>query len=84
MKAALSIVLAVLLIVLPVEKVLAQASQQAAVSVQQTAPSDAAARLFRVPPLSENSVQLLRTSSDRGLLDTGSAKSVLMPDAPGW
>ena len=70
MKAALSIVLAALLIILPVEQVLAQAAQQADVRVQQAAPSDGAARLFRVPPLTENSARLLRTSSDRALLDS--------------
>ena len=70
MKAALSIVLAALLIILPVEQVLAQAAQQEAVSVQQTESPEGAAHLFRVPPLTENSARLLRTSSDRTLLDT--------------
>ena len=67
---AISIVLAGLLVTLPVEQVLAQAEQQEAVSVQQTAPSDGAARLFRVPPLTENSARLLSTSSDRALLES--------------
>ena len=84
MKAALSIVLAALLIMLPVEQVLAQAAHQADVRVQQTGPSDGAAHLFRVPPLTENSALLLRASSDRGLLDTDFAEPVLMQDAPGW
>ena len=69
MKAALSIVLAALLIILPVEQVLAQAVHQEAVRVQQTEPADGAARLFRVPPLTPNSALLLRTSSDRALLN---------------
>ena len=68
MKAALSIVLAALLIMLPVEQVLAQAAQQADVTVQQAGPSDGAAHLFRVPPLTENSARLLGASSDSVLL----------------
>ena len=83
MKAALSIFLAALLIILPVEQVLAQAVQQQAVSVQRGA-QDPAARLFHVPPLTENSARLLRTSSDRTLLDTDFAEPVLMQNAPGW
>jgi hypothetical protein len=70
MKAALSIVLAALLIMLPVEQVLAQAVQQEAVSVQQTAPSDGAAALFRVPPVTENPARLLRTNPADALLPT--------------
>ena len=69
MKAALSIVLAGLLILLPIEQVLAQAAQQEAVGEQQTAPSDGVAHLFRVPPLTENAALLLRGSSDGPLLD---------------
>ena len=55
MRKAISIVLAGLLLVLPVEQVFAQAVQQKGVSVQQPLPSDGAARLLRVPPLTENS-----------------------------
>ena len=68
MRKAISIVLAALLIILPVEQVLAQAAQH--VSIQQASPPDAAARLFRVPPLTENAARLLRTPSDRADLDT--------------
>ena len=71
MRKAISIVLAGLLVLLPVEQVLAQAVQQEAVSVKQSEPADGAARLFRVPPLTENDVRLLRTSSERALLDPG-------------
>ena len=77
MKAALFIVLAGLLVILPVEQVLAQAEQQEAVSVQQTVPSDGTAHLFRAPPLTENSARLLRTSSDRVLLNTPFAEASL-------
>ena len=70
MRKALSIFLAALLIILPVEQVLAQAIQQEAVSVQRTAPSDGAAALFRVPPLTENSARLLRTNPVDALLPT--------------
>ena len=86
MKAALSIVLAALLIMLPVEQVLAQAAQQEAVSVQQTEPSDGAAALFRVPPLTENSKLLLRTSSERSLLNTPFADAPFAQQEPdeGW
>ena len=68
MKAALSIALAGLLVILPVEQVLAQAAQQEAVSVQQTAPADGATRLFRVPPLTQNTARLLRTPFERALV----------------
>ena len=70
MRKVLSIVLAGLLVILPVEQVLAQASHQVDVGVQQTAPSDPAARLFRVPPLTENSARLLSTSSEGALLES--------------
>ena len=86
MRKALSIVLAGLLIILPVEQVLAQASQQADASIQQPSPSDPAANAFRVPPLTENSVRLLRTSSDRALLNTPIPDALLVQgnNADGW
>ena len=59
MKAALSIVIAGLLIILPFEQVLAQAAQQEAVSLQPAAPLGSAAGLFRIPPLTQNSALLL-------------------------
>ena len=51
MRKDLSIVLAGLLLILPVEQVLAQAAQQQENSVQQTTPPDGAAHLFRIPPV---------------------------------
>ena len=86
MRKAISLFLAGLLIVLPVEQVLAQAVQHEAVSVQQTVPADGAARLFRVPPLTQNSALLLSTSSDRALLDTPFAEPSLSTRdaAVGW
>ena len=86
MKAALSIVLAGLLIFLPVEQALAQASQQADIGVQRTEPSDGAARLFRVPPMTENSARMLRASSDPALLNTSFAEPSLSNKyaVPGW
>ena len=83
MKAALFIVLAGLLVILPVEQVLAQAEQQEAVSVQQTAPSDPAARLFRVPPLTENSARLLGGSSERAPLNTPIVDALLVQENNG-
>ena len=83
MRKALSIVLAALLIMLPVEQVLAQAVQQEAVSVQQAVPSDGAARLLRVPPLTQNSVRLLRTSSDRALLSARFVERPVMQEDSG-
>lgn len=85
-KQAICTVLAALLIILPVEQVLAQAVQQEAVSVQQTEPSDGAASLFHVPPLTGNAARLLRTSSDGALLNTPFAERSLSDrDAvPGW
>ena len=70
MRKAISIVLAGLLLMLPVEQVLAQAVQQESVSVQQPVQSDGAARRLRVPPLTESAAQLLRTSTGCGLLDS--------------
>ena len=61
MRKAISIVLAGLWLMLPVEQVLAQAVQQESVSVQQPVQSDGAARRLRVPPLTESAAQLLRT-----------------------
>jgi len=83
MHKALSIFLAALLIFLPVEQVLAQAVQQEAVRVQQAAPSDGAASLFRVPPLTENSARLLRTTADRALQDTPIADALLVQENNG-
>ena len=80
MKAALSIVLAALLIILPVEQVLAQAAQQADGRVQQAAPSDGAASLFRVPPLTEDAARLLGASSDRVPLNTPIADALLVQE----
>ncbi len=83
MHKALSIFLAALLIFLPVEQVLAQAVQQEAVRVQQAAPSDGAAHLFRVPPVTENSARLLRTSSDRAPLNTPIVDALLVQENNG-
>ncbi len=83
MKAVLSIVLAALLIILPVEQVLAQASQQQVVSIQQTESPKGAASLFRVPPLSENSAGRLRTSSDRTPLNTPIVDALLVQENNG-
>lgn len=68
MRAALSIAFAGLLLVLPVEQVLAQAEQQEADGVEQSGSPDGAAHHFRVPPLTQNSALLLRTSSDGAVL----------------
>ncbi len=76
MRKAISIFLAALLIILPVEPVLAQAVQQEAVSVQQTAPSDGAAALFRVPPVTENHARLLRTSPVDATPNLGLAEAI--------
>ena len=59
MKAALSIVLAGLLVTTPLKLVLAQTAQQEAVSVQQTVPPDSSGqRLIGVPPVTDNSSRL--------------------------
>ncbi len=59
MKAALSIVLAGLLVTTPLKMVLAQAAQQEAVRVQQTAPPDSSGhRLIGVPPVTDNTSRL--------------------------
>ena len=82
MRKAISVVFAALLIILPVEQVLAQAVQQEAVSLQQAVPPDGAAHLFRVPPLTENSARLLRTSADRAPLSTPFADAPLAQEDP--
>ena len=87
MRKALSIVLAGLLVMTPPKLVLAQAAQQEAVGVQQAVPSDdAAAHLFRIQPLTQNSALLFNTSSDRALLDTPFADAPLAQQEPdgGW
>ena len=84
MKAALSIVLTALLIILPVEQVLAQAAQQADGRVQQAVPSDGAAQLFRVPPLPENTVRLLGTSYEGGLLESSLSNREAVPGWDDW
>ena len=59
MKAAVSIVLAGLLVTTPLKLVLAQAAQQEAVSVQQTVPPDSSGhRLIGVPPVTDNTSRL--------------------------
>ncbi len=83
MHKATSIVLAALLIILPVEQVLAQAAQQEAVSVQPTAPTGSAASLFRVPPLSENSARLLGNPSERALLSARFVERPVMQEDSG-
>ena len=70
MRKALSIVLAGLLIILPVEQVLAQAVRREGAGRQRTPPPDGATHLFRVPPLTENAIRLLRTRSTDALLES--------------
>ena len=79
MKSALSIVLAALLIILPVDQVLAQAVQQQAVNGQQTAP-DGAAALFHIPPLTEDAARLLRTNPVDALLTTADPGLAVAPN----
>ncbi len=59
MKAALSLVLAGLLVTTPVKLALAQAAEQEAAAVQQTAPPDSSGhRLIAVPPVTDNTSRL--------------------------
>ena len=71
MKAALSVVLAGLLATLPLKQVLAQAEQQEAATVQQTASPDSSShRLIRVPPVTDNTARLWQPlASEGGLAD---------------
>lgn len=80
MKAALSIVLAALLVILLIEQVLAQAVQQEAVSVQQTAPPHRVAHLFRVPPLTQNTALLWGTPPDVRLVEGDFGVPCCLPD----
>ena len=86
MRKPISIVLAGLLVLLPLQQVQAQVAQQEAVSVQQTAPPEGAAHLFRVPPLTENTARVLWTRSDRTVLNTPFAGALLIQEDPsiGW
>ncbi len=71
MKAVLSIILAGLLVTTPLKMVLAQAAQQEAVSVQQTAPPDSSShQLIGVPPVTDNTSRLWRNPADRARLNT--------------
>ncbi len=69
MRAAVSLVLATTLVTTPLKMVLAQAAQQEAVSVQQTAP-DSTTHLIRVPPLTHKTARLWMVSLDKALLNT--------------
>ena len=86
MRKPISIVLAGLLVVLPLQQVQAQVAHQEAVSVQQTVPPEGAAHLFRVPPLTENTARVLWTRSDRTVLNTPFAGALLVQEDPsiGW
>ena len=70
MKAALSIVLAGLLVTTPLKLVLAQASHQEAATVQQTTAQDSSstAGLIRVPPVTDKTAQLLEPSTKEDAL----------------
>ncbi len=70
MKAALSIVLAGLLVTTPLKLVLAQAAQQEAATVQQTAPDSSGHRLIGVPPVTDNTSRLWKNPADRARLNT--------------
>ena len=71
MKAALSIVLAGLLVTTPLKQVFAQAAQQEAATVQQDAPPDSSGhRLIGVPSVTDNTSRLWSTPSDRARLNT--------------
>ncbi len=71
MRTAVSVVLATALATTPLKMVLAQAAQQEAATVQQTAPQDSSGhRLIGVPPVADNTSPLWRTPADRVLLNT--------------
>ncbi len=80
MRAALSIVLAGLLVMARPQPVLAQTAQQEAVSLQQAVPPDGAAHLFHVPPLKQNTARPLRASSDHTPLEPPASN----PASPAW
>ena len=58
MRAALSIVVATALVTTPMKLVLAQAAQQEAASIQQTASDSSGHRLIGVPPVTANTARL--------------------------
>ena len=83
MKAALSIVLAGLLVTTPPKMVLAQAAQQEAVSVQQnTAPDRSSHRPIRVPPITDGTAPLWRPLRTHDNLADALPDGRTMPLAP--
>ena len=78
MKAALSIVLAGLLVTLPIKQVLAQAVQQEVGSEQRTAPPDGH-RLIGVPPVTDNTSRLWEPLASEDALTGIFAEDGLIP-----
>ena len=80
MKAALSVALAGLMVVLPLQQVQAQVAQQDAVSVRQASSPEGVAHLLRVPPLTENAALLWSTTADQALPGTEFAPTAMPQD----
>ena len=81
MKAALSIVLAGLLVTTPLKLVLAQAAEQEAATVQQTASPDSSGhRLIRVPPVTDKTARLWEPLASEDALADVFAKDGSLPD----
>ena len=83
MRAALSIALAGLLVTTPLKMVFAQAAQQEAATIQQTADSSGH-RLIGVPPVTDTTSRLWGTPSDRSLLNTAFADALLVQEDTSW
>jgi hypothetical protein len=83
MRAAVSIILATMVVTTPLKLVFAQAAEQEAATVRQTAP-DSATNLIRVPPLTHKTSRLWRNPSGRALLNTELAGALLVQDQGRW
>ena len=68
MKAAVSIVLAGLIVMIPLQQVQAQAEQLEGQAEYRAASPDSAAHRLRVPPPTENTARLLGASSERAMV----------------
>ena len=79
MKAAVSIVLTGMVVMAPLQQVLAQAAQQEAVTAQPSASPDGAAYLLRVPPPTQNTALLFWAASERSLVSEFLAPPVTSP-----
>ena len=83
MKAALSVVLAGLVVMIPLQQVQAQVAQQEAAGLHQAAPPDSAAHRLRVQPLTESGALLWGAPMGSVEPNLGAHEPMPMPMAAG-